>query len=218
MLMNKKKKHRHCRRSERFHPKRLAFHECSVTIENPGNGWRWACWARFLSVSAHRSWRLFSVRFSSYDSFQKRPIHSSSSQTFKKGSAELVKESSIWAALAFVFIGLMQGLGFFINVRLYNISWRKNAFISFINLQMSTLTRAGERVSMQMRIDAYTKLLQMPIAYYDDERNSPGTFCARLAVDVPVVRYVSRCVKAHINLGYAVCRVHQLLCLILVLS
>lgn len=52
---------------------------------------------------------------------------------------------------------------------------------------MYLLTYVGEKLSFRLRLDAYRKLIRMPIPYYDIPKNNAGTLTTRLSVDCKVI-------------------------------
>ncbi|CAD8210772.1 unnamed protein product [Paramecium pentaurelia] len=54
-------------------------------------------------------------------------------------------------------------------------------------IQMYFLTYVGEKLSFRLRLDAYRKLIRMPIPYYDIPKNNAGTLTTRLSVDCKVI-------------------------------
>lgn len=57
--------------------------------------------------------------------------------------------------------------------------------ISFVTnfLQFSFFTRIGEGLTKRIRIDIYKKILRMPVSWFDEPNNNPGTLVTRLASD-----------------------------------
>ena len=51
--------------------------------------------------------------------------------------------------------------------------------------------RAGENITKEMRLQAFTALLCQDGSYFDDEAHSTGRICTRLATDAFNVRFVS---------------------------
>ncbi|XP_017054076.1 multidrug resistance protein homolog 49 [Drosophila ficusphila] len=79
------------------------------------------------------------------------------------GDDEVVRTEVLKISMIFVGIGLMAGLG---NM-----------------LQTYVFTSAGVKMTSRLRKRAFATIVGQDIAYFDDERNSVGALCSRLASD-----------------------------------
>ncbi|XP_016958561.2 multidrug resistance protein homolog 49 [Drosophila biarmipes] len=79
------------------------------------------------------------------------------------GDDDVVRSEVLRIAIIFVGIGLMAGLG---NM-----------------LQTYMFTAAGVKMTTRLRKQAFGTIVGQDIAYFDDERNSVGALCSRLASD-----------------------------------
>lgn len=57
----------------------------------------------------------------------------------------------------------------------------------FSTTESVCLTICAERLTMKLREDTFTKLLRMPVAYFDEPKNNAGTLTARLSVDCKIL-------------------------------
>lgn len=87
------------------------------------------------------------------------------------GDDEEVRRQVINISMIFVGIGLLAGLG---NM-----------------LQTYMFTAAGVKMTTRLRKRAFGTILGQDIAYFDDEKNSVGALCSRLASDCSNVQGVS---------------------------
>jgi ATP-binding cassette subfamily B (MDR/TAP) protein 1 len=51
---------------------------------------------------------------------------------------------------------------------------------------------AGVRLTGRLRVAAFSAMLRQEVGWFDDERNSVGTLCARLSGDAASVQGVSK--------------------------
>lgn len=56
-----------------------------------------------------------------------------------------------------------------------------------MTIQFTLFGFVGERITKKIRLETYSKILRMPIAWFDKPRNSSGTLSARLASDCQMV-------------------------------
>jgi len=87
------------------------------------------------------------------------------------GDDDVVRSEVLKISMIFVGIGLMAGLG---NM-----------------LQTYMFTTAGVKMTTRLRKRAFGTIVGQDIAYFDDERNSVGALCSRLASDCSNVQGVS---------------------------
>ncbi|KAI8127489.1 Multidrug resistance protein like protein 49 [Lucilia cuprina] len=76
---------------------------------------------------------------------------------------EYVKSESIFFSYMFLVIGIMAGLGTLIQTYAFNT--------------------AGVKMTSRLRSRAFQTLLKQEVAYFDDDKNSVGALCSRLAGD-----------------------------------
>lgn len=72
----------------------------------------------------------------------------------------------------FVGIGLLAGLSTLTHVYMFNT--------------------AGVKMTARLREKAFKSMISQEVAYFDDEKNSVGALCARLAGDCSSVQGVSK--------------------------
>lgn len=87
------------------------------------------------------------------------------------GDDDEVRRQVLNISMIFVGIGLMAGLG---NM-----------------LQTYMFTTAGVKMTTRLRKRAFGTIVSQDIAYFDDEKNSVGALCSRLASDCSNVQGVS---------------------------
>jgi len=87
------------------------------------------------------------------------------------GDDDVVRAEVLKISMIFIGIGLMAGLG---NM-----------------LQTYMFTTAGVKMTTRLRKRAFGTIVGQDIAYFDDERNSVGALCSRLASDCSNVQGVS---------------------------
>ncbi len=76
-----------------------------------------------------------------------------------------------------MYAGLLAGLGFVVGTA----TLFQNYF----------LAKAGENLTMRLRIMAFEAMLRQDIAWFDDKRNQVGALTSRLATDASLVKGVS---------------------------
>lgn len=59
-------------------------------------------------------------------------------------------------------------------------------------LQTHLFSLAGVRLTARLRVAAFSAILRQEVGWFDDERNSVGTLCARLSGDAASVQGVSK--------------------------
>jgi len=64
--------------------------------------------------------------------------------------------------------------------------------VSWLLLQTHLFSLAGVRLTARMRVAAFSAMLRQEVGWFDDERNSVGTLCARLSGDAASVQGVSK--------------------------
>jgi ABC-type multidrug transport system fused ATPase/permease subunit len=67
--------------------------------------------------------------------------------------------------------------------------------IASLPLQMHLFSLAGVRLTARLRVAAFSAMLRQEIGWFDDEKNSVGTLCARLSGDAASVQGVSEWLK-----------------------
>ena len=87
------------------------------------------------------------------------------------GDADLVRHEGNNISYIFIGIGLMAGVG--------------------TMLQSYMFTTAGVKMTTRLRKTAFKTIMSQQVAFFDDERNSVGALCARLAGDCSNVQGVS---------------------------
>lgn len=84
---------------------------------------------------------------------------------------EYVRSQSIYFSYMFLVIGIMAGLGSLI--------------------QTYTFNAAGVKMTSRLRKTTFRTLLKQEVAFFDDDNNSVGALCSRLAGDCAQVQGVS---------------------------
>ena len=59
------------------------------------------------------------------------------------------------------------------------------------NFQLWLFSKAGECLTMRLRLNTFENILRQDVAFFDDSRHSTGKICTRLATDAPNVQAVS---------------------------
>lgn len=80
----------------------------------------------------------------------------------------MVKSETNKYAILFVIVGIVTGVGAFLQTYLFNI--------------------AGVRLTTRIRIKAFDSMLKQDMAWYDETKNSIGSLCARLSSDASGVQ------------------------------
>jgi len=62
-------------------------------------------------------------------------------------------------------------------------------------LQTHLFSLVGVRLTTRLRVAAFSAMLRQEVGWFDDERNSVGTLCARLSGDAASVQGVSKQLK-----------------------
>jgi ATP-binding cassette subfamily B (MDR/TAP) protein 1 len=60
---------------------------------------------------------------------------------------------------------------------------------------MYLFSLAGVRLTTRLRVAAFSAMLRQEVGWFDDEKNSVGTLCARLSGDAASVQGVSKWLK-----------------------
>ncbi|PNF32792.1 hypothetical protein B7P43_G04482 [Cryptotermes secundus] len=81
---------------------------------------------------------------------------------------EEIQSETNWYCILFVVIGVVTGLGMFLQMHLFSL--------------------AGVRLTARLRVAAFSAILRQEIGWFDDEKNSVGTLCARLSGDAASVQ------------------------------
>lgn len=84
---------------------------------------------------------------------------------------DVVKSGANFLAYMFIAIGFVAGLGTLLQTYMFNT--------------------AGVKMTSRLRNMTFQTLLKQEIGYFDDEKNSVGALCARLAGDCSNVQGVS---------------------------
>lgn len=87
---------------------------------------------------------------------------------------DVVKSGANFLAYMFIAIGFVAGLGTLLQTYMFNT--------------------AGVKMTSRLRNMTFQTLLKQEIGYFDDEKNSVGALCARLAGDCSNVQGVSECI------------------------
>lgn len=108
---------------------------------------------------------------------------------------ELLRGASEYS-LYFVALAVGAGLIQFIGVRTLRERESNNSLsqpFSFSSppLQTVTLSIAGERLTVRLRINTFTAMLRQEIGWFDRRENSTGALTQRLATDASEVKGVS---------------------------
>jgi ABC transporter transmembrane region. len=67
--------------------------------------------------------------------------------------------------------------------------------VTWLLLQTHLFSLAGVRLTARLRVAAFSAILRQEVGWFDDERNSVGTLCARLSGDAASVQGVSTWLK-----------------------
>ncbi|KAJ9592690.1 hypothetical protein L9F63_015634, partial [Diploptera punctata] len=81
---------------------------------------------------------------------------------------EEVQSRTNWYCVYFVVIGIVTGLGMFLQMHLFSL--------------------AGVRLTERLRIAAFNAMLRQEVSWYDEEKNGVGILCARLSGDAASVQ------------------------------
>lgn len=75
------------------------------------------------------------------------------------------------------------------DANLYALIFLILGIVAFIAnfFQMFLFSYVGEEITKNIRIEAYSKMLKMPIPWFDIAKNNPGGLTARLASDCKMV-------------------------------
>ncbi|XP_004537388.1 multidrug resistance protein homolog 49 [Ceratitis capitata] len=76
---------------------------------------------------------------------------------------DYITRQSILLAILFLVIGVITGIGSLLQTYMFNT--------------------AGVKMTSRLRLDAFNAIIRQEVAYFDDQRNSVGALCARLAGD-----------------------------------
>ena len=134
---------------------------------------------------------IFYIQYFTYFAFFLHQIFSSPNRD------ELLRGASEYS-LYFVALAVGAGLIQFIGVRTLrereresNNSLSQPFSFSSPPLQTVTLSIAGERLTVRLRINTFTAMLRQEIGWYDRRENSTGALTQRLATDASEVKGVS---------------------------
>jgi len=67
--------------------------------------------------------------------------------------------------------------------------------VTWLLLQTHLFSLAGVRLTTRLRVAAFSAMLRQEVGWFDDERNSVGTLCARLSGDAASVQGVNKRLK-----------------------
>ena len=67
--------------------------------------------------------------------------------------------------------------------------------VAWLLLQTHLFSLAGVHLTARLRVAAFSAMLRQEVGWFDDERNSVGTLCARLSGDAASVQGVSKRLK-----------------------
>ncbi|XP_069680453.1 multidrug resistance protein homolog 49-like [Periplaneta americana] len=81
---------------------------------------------------------------------------------------EEVQRQTNWYCILFVVIGVVTGLGMFLQMHLFSL--------------------AGVRLTARLRVAAFSAMLRQEIGWFDEEKNGVGILCARLSGDAASVQ------------------------------
>ncbi|KAJ4452140.1 hypothetical protein ANN_03658 [Periplaneta americana] len=84
---------------------------------------------------------------------------------------EEVQRQTNWYCILFVVIGVVTGLGMFLQMHLFSL--------------------AGVRLTARLRVAAFSAMLRQEIGWFDEEKNGVGILCARLSGDAASVQGVN---------------------------
>jgi len=82
-------------------------------------------------------------------------------------TTELQKQATLWA-LIILLIAMAEGVSLYVKAFFFEL--------------------AGERITLRLRDQCYTKILQQPMEWFDKEDHSPGVLVTQLSVDSQRVR------------------------------
>ncbi|XP_069680452.1 multidrug resistance protein homolog 49 isoform X2 [Periplaneta americana] len=85
-----------------------------------------------------------------------------------ESDAEKVQSDANWYSILFLVIGIVSGLGMFLQMYLFGL--------------------VGVRLTERLRIAAFSAMLRQEVGWFDEERNRVGTLCARLSGDAASVQ------------------------------
>ncbi|XP_054157975.1 ATP-dependent translocase ABCB1-like isoform X2 [Oppia nitens] len=88
--------------------------------------------------------------------------------TLSLTSTDKMKEKSLFYALLFVGIGIMTGCASALQIYAFGVS--------------------GERLTMKLRLQVFTAMLNQEIGWFDRQENSTGALCSRLSSDTSSVQ------------------------------
>ena len=63
--------------------------------------------------------------------------------------------------------------------------------VAWLLLQTHLFSLAGVRLTARLRVAAFSAMLRQEVGWFDEEKNSVGTLCARLSGDASSVQGVS---------------------------